>query len=288
MLSSGAGNSLPVFLTASEFQSSEVFFETALFVTAGASLNSLLRPWPSARSAYLKDTIEAADPDQEMDKPESDIADPLLESCKKKSPVTIMSTAGAFQGEFVAVSSRDVFIDLFRGEEELICKPLSRCCVVFSQQNQSKVFLATVKDWFKPEASTRPLVVLSRVSDIATGESRAAWRVPLRRYSKLSVRFVDEDKRVWHPEAVDISLTGILIKFPKDNAPDLDVGAWVGLELKLNEHEVKLPADVRRRDGRLYGLFFPYDLHGGEITSSNTLRQVVNELERQWLSRHIR
>ncbi len=202
--------------------------------------------------------------------------------------MTIMSTMGVFQGEFVAVSSGDVLIDLFQGEEEQICRPLSRCCVVFSQQNQSKVFLATVKDCIKPEASARPLVVLSRVSDIATGESRAAWRVPLRRDNELSVRVVDEDKRVWHPEAVDISLTGILIRFHKDDVPDLDVGAWVALELRLNQHEVKLPADIRRRDGRLYGLFFPYDLHGGEITSSNTLRQVVNELERQWLGRHIR
>ncbi len=223
-----------------------------------------------------------------MDKPESDIADPLYESCKEKAPVTIMSSTGVLQGQFAAVSSRDVLIDLFLGDEELICRPLSRCCVVFSQRNQSKVFLATVKDCFKPEASTRPLVVLSRVSDIATGESRTAWRVPLRRNSSLSVRVVDEDKRVWRPEAVDISLTGMLIEFPKDKAPDLEVGAWVGLELRLNEHEVKLPADVRRRDGRLYGLFFPFDLHEGEITSSNTLRQVVNELERQWLSRHIR
>ncbi len=223
-----------------------------------------------------------------MDKPESDIADPLFESCKKKAPVTIMSPVGVFQGQFVAVSSSEVIIDLLLGDEEHLCRPLSRCCVVFSQQNQSKVFLATVKDCIKPEASTRPLVVLSRVSDIATGESRAAWRVPLRRDSKLSVRVVDEDKRVWRPEAVDISLTGMLIKFPRDKDPDLDVGAWVGLELKLNKHEVKLPADVRRRDGQTYGLFFPYDLHGGEITTSETLRRVVNELERQWLNRHIR
>ena len=41
-------------LTVSEFQSSDVFSETALFVTARVSRNSLLRPWPSARSAYLK------------------------------------------------------------------------------------------------------------------------------------------------------------------------------------------------------------------------------------------
>ena len=40
-------------LTVSEFQSSDVFSETALFVTARVSRNSLLRPWPSARSAYL-------------------------------------------------------------------------------------------------------------------------------------------------------------------------------------------------------------------------------------------
>ena len=43
-------------LTVSEFQSSDVFSETALFVTARVSRNSLLRPWPSARSAYLKDS----------------------------------------------------------------------------------------------------------------------------------------------------------------------------------------------------------------------------------------
>ena len=41
------------YLTVSEFQSSDVFSETALFVTARVSRNSLLRPWPSARSAYL-------------------------------------------------------------------------------------------------------------------------------------------------------------------------------------------------------------------------------------------
>ena len=41
-------------LAVSEFQSSDVFSETALFVTARVSRNSLLRPWPSARSAYLK------------------------------------------------------------------------------------------------------------------------------------------------------------------------------------------------------------------------------------------
>ena len=46
----------PLLLTVSEFQSSDVFSETALFVTARVSRNSLLRPWPSARSAYLNDS----------------------------------------------------------------------------------------------------------------------------------------------------------------------------------------------------------------------------------------
>ena len=199
-----------------------------------------------------------------------------------------MSTAGAFRGQFAAAFSSEIVIDLFIDREDFDWRPLSRCCVVFSQQNESKVFLATVKDCTKRFGSTRPILVLTRVSDIATGESRTAWRVPLRGYSGLDVRIIDENKKVWRPEAVDISLTGILIEFPKGGNPEFDVGASVSLGLKLDKRELKLPATVRRKNGKQYGLFFPYDLHGGEIKTSNRLRELVKGLERRWLSRHIR
>jgi hypothetical protein len=57
------------------------------------------------------------------------------------------------------------------------------------------------------------------------------------------------------------------------------------VELQLEQIRVTQRAKVKRRVGRLYGLFFPGTIDGDKIRPPEELRSLVSALERIWLQR---
>ena len=120
-------------------------------------------------------------------------------------------------------------------------------------------------------------------SRILTTQRRAWFRVPLIGEHGLKVQVATKDQRSWPVTPIDIGMGGILIRFPKGEDPELEIGTEVTVEMRLSTDTVRLAGSVRHRRGGRYGLFFPETLVGGEIVPSPALQTIATVVERHWL-----
>lgn len=97
-------------------------------------------------------------------------------------------------------------------------------------------------------------VTLAVPETIRTDNLRASIRIPVPDRT-LSAAVLENEKPLI-VRAIDISLHGILIEFPRDRVPEIDEGTHRMLVLKLGQRKVLLEAEVRRRDGARYGMAF--------------------------------
>jgi hypothetical protein len=86
---------------------------------------------------------------------------------------------------------------------------------------------------------------------------------------------------------IDISFTGILLEFSPETDPDFSISEEVDLELYLRGNTVCLRAEVRRRNGHRYGLFFPETVNKHGVQVPESMRNIVEELERARLKERI-
>lgn len=209
----------------------------------------------------------------------------LRECCQHKLPATILVNHAdtAMHGRFAAISDQAVTFDLFF-TEELSLLPLILCCVTFWTANRSCVFLAPIQDYRESDSQT-PQLIVKLPSQGVQAEARSVFRIPVWRESGLMVHLWASEEKVWKAEAVNISLAGILVKFPEEDTPDLPIGSQLRVELQLDNHFVRLAALVRRRSRQHYGLFFPECLYEGRIESPAELQTVVSLLDQTWIRR---
>ena len=92
-----------------------------------------------------------------------------------------------------------------------------------------------------------------------------------------------ENGETWSVEAVDMSVTGALVEFPGEEVPELAVGSRFKVKLRLEELSVALAAEVRRRYGKRYGLFFSDILAEEQLKPPPELAKLVCRLEQIWL-----
>ena len=165
----------------------------------------------------------------------------------------------------------------------------SSCWVSFTYRGDSGALFATVAG-YRPEQSPAPELELKLCSSIVSAEARMAYRVKVLPDSPLTVRVTTSDGRTWDAGAVDMSVTGMLIKFGTegDAAPILRIGTTIGIALSLHPNMVSLKAEVRRRVGSSYGVFFHDVADEKGLLPPPALQWIVSELERQWLQDRIR
>ncbi len=125
-------------------------------------------------------------------------------------------------------------------------------------------------------------LVLELPSSIATADVRRSARIPVMPGSRLRVEVTALD-HLYLPRTVNISLGGILLQFPPDLDPGLDLESTVGIDLSLDDAHVSLTGVVRRRREHDYAMFFTEVLErrGPEL---DRLGQIVDALQMTWLS----
>ncbi len=202
----------------------------------------------------------------------------LEDCCLLKTPVRIIIPPLIIEGRFAAASKLDVVFDLIVDLELGLLQPLSACCVVFNHGDKASVFLASLKDYNGQQPTLQ--LRLQRVSDVASGDRRMAWRVPVDDKCGLRAEVRTQDDNAWVVRVVDISGTGMMIEFPKGSAPHFEVGALLDVELRLDNHIARLAGLARRRSGRRWGVFFPDVLKQGRVQPLQSLRLIVDRLER--------
>jgi hypothetical protein len=115
-------------------------------------------------------------------------------------------------------------------------------------------------------------------------ESRTGFRVPVHALpgdisDHIRVTLV-HNSTIYDCEAVDISLTGMLVR-----CGALRVGAntRVDARILLDEHLARLAAEVVRADGSVLALHFLECMHGGELRPPQDLVALFRRLEQVYL-----
>jgi hypothetical protein len=109
---------------------------------------------------------------------------------------------------------------------------------------------------------------------------RSAFRIP-GGPGNHAVDLVGDDGITWHAELVNLSLTGMLLRFEIEG-PTLMPDQVVELAVKVADENVRLAGVVRRVESLDVGIFFPDAVSDAP---ENPIRCAVAALERDWHAR---
>jgi hypothetical protein len=210
-----------------------------------------------------------------QDPPGADPERVVVECCAAGTPA-VVTVRGAGAGvRAVFASFRDERVEL-----ELTDPPHGElaagmvCFVSFLHRGRPVNFTATLRDLRRD--ADRLSVCVGVPGRIASDGLRSAFRVPAAP-GDHGVDVVGDDGITWHAELVNVSLTGMLLRFPGEG-PTLMPDQVLEISVKAAEEHVRLAGVVRRVGPDGVGVFFPDAVASAE----NPIRRLVAVLERDW------
>lgn len=199
----------------------------------------------------------------------------LQAACETGAPASLMAAHMALScaGRLRAASPEGVVLELPHPPTEPIL-PGAACAVSFPLAGRSAGFTgrATAVD---EEPDGALLVTLEVPARIQRNDQRVSVRVPVPN-GTLSAAIL-RGESLQPVRAIDISLHGILLEYREGEVPDLDEGHRRMVALKLDSKMVVLEAEVRRREGPRYGMFFIV-----RDRPPRDLVKIVGELQHRW------
>ena len=184
---------------------------------------------------------------------EDDVVGTLSHCCSRSLPLVIipLEETTCYSALFATVSEGGVVVSISRELGEALFRVLSFCLICFSVGAGSKAFFAQVRDWKREDGEKDGELRLELPSRILTTQRRPWFRVPLIGEHGLKVQVATKDQRSWPVTPIDIGMGGILIRFPKGEDPELEIGTEVTVEMRLSTDTVRLAGSVRHRRPRL-------------------------------------
>ncbi len=214
----------------------------------------------------------------------SDLVSALKECCSNQVGVGIIQTESDMicQGKFARVSESSVILETF-APEQIQFLPLSTCMVSYFREGKAHAFISLVRESHPGQDKHSQRLFLRVPEQIAVTQVRWTFRVPTTGITGFDVRLHCSKGDVFTPKPLDVSFGGMQVEFEKDGDPDLCLGGKGQLSMSYEGNTVKLEAEVRRRDGHAYGLFFPGVFKNEEFSPPEAYRAIVTDLEKRWL-----
>jgi hypothetical protein len=166
--------------------------------------------------------------------------------------------------------------------------PPTQCSVSICFGQRNRVFIATVLSVRPGEMSGGALELLLKIpGEIAAGDPRMAFRVPILKPTDLGLELRVNGVQVTDARALNLSLIGTLIETPGGDV-EIPSDADIQVSLQHGDSKLMLRAELRRRYGRRLALFFPDVLEGGSLEPPDELHAIVRDLELLWLRQRTR
>ncbi|GJL63278.1 MAG: hypothetical protein NPIRA04_19320 [Nitrospirales bacterium] len=89
--------------------------------------------------------------------------------------------------------------------------------------------------------------------------------------------------KAWSGKALNLSLNGVLLEFPKDQVPSLHVDEKVSIKLCCHEDSVWVPGVVRHQRADRVGVHFPEFMHASAKSTEQIISRILRAVERGWL-----
>lgn len=198
----------------------------------------------------------------------------LRAACELSTPVAMMAAHMALScsGHLRSASPAGVVVDIPHPPRDPLLGAL--VALSFPAGGKAAGFTSSITDLEEHEDGSVS-VTLSVPDRIQLGQQRASVRVPVPPGTVSAAILHGESLQA--VLAIDISLHGILIEFPEGHVPDIEEGHRRMVALKLEGKSVLLEAEVRRRDGARYGMYF---ILRGERPSA--LTSILSKLQFSW------
>jgi hypothetical protein len=167
----------------------------------------------------------------------ADVA-PVLRECVARRTLALvldLETEWLSKAEFAAFSDRSIMLEVFHATAD--CYPsASLASVAFVWGEQTRMFLAPVLGFHGRPAPEPSTLELEMPLEIASAMAQIRYRVPVFHDSGLDVKVIPDDSpRLVRAQAVNLSLTGILIEFAEGADPHFPVGAGLTIALSLGK-----------------------------------------------------
>jgi len=216
-------------------------------------------------------------------RPESAQSDPervVVECCAAGTPAVVTlhdASETALRAVFASFRYERVELEL---NDALPITPDEGaiCYVSFLYRGRPMNFTASVREVIADGGINR--LAMDVPGQIVSEGLRSAFRIP-GDPGIHSVAVVGDDGVAWHAELVNLSLTGMLVRF-EGEGPLLLPDQVVELSVDVGAEKVRLAGVVRRVDRDGVGIFFPDAV---SEHAENPIRRAVAALEREWHSR---
>jgi len=219
------------------------------------------------------------EPEPAQDAPGGDPERVVVECCAAGTPAVVTLRGGPAGLRAVFSSFRSERLELEMTDPP--AGPFSKgtvCHVSFLHRGRPVNFTASLRD--AREEDGRVSIRMSVPGAIMSEGLRSAFRIPGGPGNR-AVDLVGDDGITWPAELVNLSLTGMFLRFAADG-PTLMPDQVVELSVQVADQHVRLAAVVRRVEPDGVGLFFPDAVSD---SPENPIRCAVAALERDWHSR---
>jgi len=214
----------------------------------------------------------------------------LLEACAgARAPALLLSfeDASVSRTRFVSVGEEDFRLEV-EGEPPAMLRPPAQASIACQWGQRNRVFIATLLAIRRGNDPGQKVELVLRIpGEVAAGDARMAFRVPIFPQANLEVELRMDDALVEGARAVNLSLIGTLIETP-DHDLDLPAGTNLQVVVRFEGREVALRAEVRRCYEKRIALFFPDVLKDGMLAPPDVLKEIVRDLELLWLRQRTR
>jgi hypothetical protein len=212
----------------------------------------------------------------------------LHECCSYRAPAIILNPESDLicSARFASISQNSITLHLSAEASRFL--EASRFFISFSHNGNCCAFFSTVLEYQTASHLSPPSVTFQLSGKIIGLEKRMSYRVPIGNMVMPLVRLFTPIGRILLPKPIDLSLTGIMVEFDEMEDPELLPTVELKIELRLDTHVVQLKSVVKRRDGHRYGLYFPEVVSKHGVNAPESLRKIVESLERALLQERAR
>ncbi|MCP4677601.1 MAG: hypothetical protein GY854_19215 [Deltaproteobacteria bacterium] len=215
---------------------------------------------------------------------EDNTPEKLQQLCDKQrySSIMLPDLGAIYEGCFFELCETSITIKVY---SEVVTEPVrfGACCISYYQNNRSCVFISHVLEYNHDPAWDYPRLTIGLPNMVATTETRKAFRVPVIEDSGLELTLTTTDGQKSSPTAENISFGGLFVTYAQGDDPQLEVGSKIEAELRLLDHQVRVKSEIRSRREQSYGLFFFELVRDDDFDPPDSLRAIINVLERLWI-----
>ncbi|GJL53535.1 MAG: hypothetical protein NPIRA02_06670 [Nitrospirales bacterium] len=114
-------------------------------------------------------------------------------------------------------------------------------------------------------------------------ERRDGFRARVVHGLNLDAELRCSKNKAWSSTALNLSLNGVLLEFPKGHVPSLHVDEKVSVKLCCQDDSIWVPGVVRHQHAGRVGIYFPEFMHASAKSTEQIISRILRAVERGWL-----